>query len=134
VSLILLRVLLFLGGVFAVFSGMKSVFGGFQDAGGLVLTHEQLVQNNHIRFLGGLWTGVGVLFLLAPFNLKYFQPMLYLAFALIFAGGIARLTVMRSDVLLDPVVLASLVAELALMPALAYWLARTAPDRPQPTR
>jgi hypothetical protein len=134
-SSILLRALLFLGGIFVVSSGLKSVleplwpFASRQAAALLALSHEQLVQNNHVRFLGGIWTGLGILLLVAPFNLKYFEQMLYLVFSLIFAGGIARLTIMRSDVLLDPIVLGSLAAELVLMPLLYLWLARTLRNR-----
>ena len=134
-SLVLLRIVLFLGGVFVVFSGLKTVLGSIApfvpDAAGL--SRELLVHENHLRFLGGVWIGLGILLLVAPLRPRALQPMLYLAFALIFAGGIARLTILRTDVLLDPVVLGSLAAELVLMPVLFYWLARELRDGPRPS-
>jgi hypothetical protein len=123
-NLFLLRAVLFAGGVFVVFSGLKTVFGALAPfvADPAALPRGLLVHENHLRFLGGIWIGLGLLLLVAPFRLRELQPMLYLAFALIFAGGVARLTILRADVLLDPIVLGSLAAELVAMPVLFYWL------------
>jgi len=85
--------------------------------------HDYLVRDSHTRFLGGVWMGIGLLFLVSPIKLTVFRPMLNLAFALIFS--LARFTLPRQDVLLDPGILPSLLAELVGMPLLYLWLSRS---------
>lgn len=50
--------------------------------------------------------------------------MLRLAMALIFLGGLTRFTMLRSDILFGPEIIASLVAEVILVPILYLWLAK----------
>jgi hypothetical protein len=57
--------------------------------------------------------------------LRRFRPILNLIFALIFVGGLARFTTLRWDVVFGPDIVVSLIAELAGMPLLYFWLSRT---------
>ena len=132
ISPIALRVVLVLGGLFIVFTGINVGFGGMATLGlqgasdFFQVTSEPayLAQDSHVRFLGGLWLGVGLLFLVSVFDLPRFRPLLNLAFALIFIGGLMRFTMMRPDILFGPDIAGSLAAELVGMPLLYLWLSR----------
>jgi len=133
VSSKVLRVLLVLLGVVNVFIGINVGLGGIQTLGlqgqvkFLEITNEHmfLVQDSHIRFFGGLYFGVGLFLILAATNLRKFAPGLKLVFALIFIGGLARLSIMRPEIILGKEIIASLIAELVGMPLLFLWLSRT---------
>jgi hypothetical protein len=120
-------------GAFTMFTGLNRALGGIRTLGWqgstdfleVVSRHEFLVQDNHTRFLGGVWTGVGLLLAIAPFNLRAFRPILNFVFAIVFLGGLARFTVMSPDVVFGPDIVGSLVAELVGMPLLALWVWRT---------
>ena len=132
ISAIALRVVLVLAGAFIVFTGVNVGFGGMLTLGlqgandFFQVTSEPayLTQDSHVRFLGGLWLGVGLLFLVSVFDLPRFRPLLNLAFALIFIGGLTRFSMMRPDVLFGPDIAGSLTAELIGMPVLYLWLTR----------
>ena len=132
ISAIALRVVLVLAGAFIVFTGVNVGFGGMLTLGlqgandFFQITSEPayLTQDSHVRFLGGLWLGVGLLFLVSVFDLPRFRPLLNLAFALIFIGGLTRFSMMRPDVLFGPDIAGSLAAELIGMPVLYLWLTR----------
>ena len=127
-----LKVVLALSGAFTVFTGLNRALGGMRTLGWqgatdflqVVSEHEYLIQDNHTRFLGGVWTGVGLLLLLSPLNLRTFRPMLNLVFAVIFLGGLARFTAMRPDIVFGPEIVGSLIAELIGMPLLFLWLSK----------
>ena len=86
--------------------------------------HDYLIQDNHNRFLGGVWAAIGLMLIVAPLDLQRFRPVLNFIFALIFVGGLARFTAVRADVVFGPDIAVSLVAELVGMPLLFFWLAR----------
>lgn len=135
---IVLRGALALAGAFIVYTGVNTAFGGMQTLGlqgqkkfmEVTSQHDFLIQDNHIRFLGGIWLGIGLLFLVSTLNLKRFQPMLNVALGLIVLGGLARFTMMRADVVFDPAIVGSLVAELVLAPLLFVWLSRAVKQEP----
>ena len=83
-------------------------------------------QDSHVRFLGGLWLGVGLLFVAAAWRLRSLKAAVQAALVLIVIGGLARLSAQRFDVLLGPDILGSFVAEVALMPVLLLWSTRVA--------
>jgi hypothetical protein len=132
-----LRAALFLAGANTVFTGLNRAFGGIATLGWqgandfvqVVAEHAYLVQDNHSRFLGGVWTAIGVLLLFAPLDLKRFQPALNFIFAAIFAGGLARLTQIDTGVVFGPDIVVSLVAEIVGMPLLYLWLRSVSADR-----
>ena len=130
-----LKVVLGLSGAFTVFTGLNRAFGGIRTLGWqgttdflqVVSEHAYLIQDNHTRFLGGVWTGVGLLLMLSPLNLKAFRPSLNLVFAIIFLGGLARFTAMRPDMVFGPDIVGSLIAELVGMPLLWLWVSKAVP-------
>ena len=127
-----LRIVLALGGAFIVFTGVNVGFGGMATLGlqgpadffQVTSQPAYLVQDSHTRFLGGVWLGIGALFLVSVYDLARFRPLLNLAFALIFIGGLMRFTMPRPDILFGPDIVGSLAAELIGMPLLYVWLAR----------
>ena len=128
-----LRVALVLAGANTVFTGLNRAFGGIATLGwqgsteflSVISEHDYLIQDNHNRFLGGVWAAIGLMLIIAPLDLRRFQPVLNFIFALIFVGGLARFTGLRADVVFGPDIVVSLVAELVGMPLLFFWLAKT---------
>lgn len=128
-----LRVVLVLAGIFIAFTGVNLALGGILTLGWQGQTaffevtnrHAYLVQDSHIRFLGGLWTGIGLLFIVAVTNLQKYQSALNMAFILIFLGGLARFSQMQMDIIFGKDIVGSLAAELVGMPLLYFWLSRT---------
>jgi hypothetical protein len=131
-SSVALRVVLALAGAFIAFTGVNIAFGGIPTLGWqgesvfLQVTNERafLIQDSHVRFLGGLWLGVSALFFLASLNIAKYRTALSAALALIFLGGLARLTQMEFQVLFSPDLVGSLLAELVGVPALYVWVLR----------
>ena len=125
-----LGTVLALAGAFTSFTGLNRALGGMQTMGWqgstdflqVVAEHEFLIQDNHTRFLGGVWTGVGMLLLVSAISPKRFHSILNFVFAIIFLGGLARFTAMRPDIVFGPDIVGSLVAELILMPLLFVWV------------
>ena len=130
---IALRVVLILAGLVIIFTGVNTAFGGMLTLGWQGQTtffevtdqHSYLVQDSHIRFLGGLWMGMGLLFIFAARNLERHQNVLKFALVLIFLGGLARFSQMQLDITFGKEIVGSLVAELVGMPLLYFWLSRT---------
>lgn len=130
---IALRVVLVLAGLIIILTGLNTALGGMLTLGWQGQTvffqvtdeHSYLVQDSHVRFLGGLWLGIGLFFLLASTNVRKCRSALFLAFALIFLGGLARFSQMRLEVTFGPEIVGSLIAELVGMPVLYLWVART---------
>lgn len=130
---IALRVVLILAGLIIIFTGVNTAFGGMLTLGWQGQTtffevtdqHSYLVQDSHIRFLGGLWMGIGLLFIFAARNVERHQNVLKFALVLIFLGGLARFSQMQLDITFGKEIVGSLVAELVGMPLLYFWLSRT---------
>lgn len=130
---IALRFILILGGVFAVYSGLDQALGGLFTLGWMgqqvffeiADQHLFLVADNHHRFLGGVWTGIGLFFFLAITNLEKYQIGLYFAFSSIFIGGLARFSQMNFDIIFGPEVVGALLVEIIGMPLLFLWLLRS---------
>jgi hypothetical protein len=127
-----IRVILVIVGAFIVFVGINTGFGGIQTLGWQIppgfasITNEAvyLVQDNHTRFLAGLFGAVGLFMLLGATNLQRYQAELRLVFVIIFLGGLARFTSLQLNVIFGANVVISLVAEVILMPILFFWLPR----------
>jgi hypothetical protein len=89
--------------------------------------HLYLIRDSHTRFYGGLYVAIGVFLIVAATNTRRYRTGLYLVFGMIFAGGLARLSVLSADVILDPDLTTSLIIELIGMPLLAIWLRKVNP-------
>jgi uncharacterized protein DUF4345 len=132
---IAIRVVLVLAGASILITGINVAFGGIRTLGWqgermfFEVTNQTafLAQDSHVRFLGGLWLGVGLFFILASTNLAKYRDALSIVLALIFLGGLARLTQMHLETTLGPSILGSFIAELVGMPVLYFWLSKAAP-------
>jgi hypothetical protein len=131
VSAIGLRLVLAIVGILTLFVAVNTAFGGIATLGWqsstsfFQVTDERafLVRDSHIRYYGGVYVGIGALFLLGITNLRKYRGMLHVLFALIFVGGLARLTQMRLDITFGADILVSILVELVGMPILYFWLA-----------
>lgn len=127
-----------------VFLGLNVGLGGLRTLGwqgagvfyAVTDEHLFLIRDSHTRFYGGLYVAVGLFLLLAATNPGRFRVGLHLVFAMIFVGGLARLSVLRPDIVLNADLVTSVVIELVLMPLLSLWLVRmvrtTAPAPAEP--
>jgi hypothetical protein len=131
-NLTALKIILVLIGLFIIGSGLNIGLGGISTLGWggqkdfIEITNVRnfLIQDSHIRFVGGLWLGVGLFFLLAATNPPKYKQRLQFAFVLIFLGGILRLFQFHSEVTFGLPVVGSLIAELVGMPLMYWWTAR----------
>jgi hypothetical protein len=125
----LFRVVLALAGLAVAFTGVNVAGGGIATLGlqggteffAVTDAHEFAVHDSHVRFLGGLWLGVGLLFLVGAVRLPALLPAIRAAFVLTLVGGLARLTAGQPDIVFGPEIAPSLGAEVILMPALLAW-------------
>lgn len=129
----LLRILLAVIGIVIVLLGLNVSLGGIQTLGWqgvsdfFVVTDAEAfaVQDNHIRFIAGVWTGVGAYFVAAALMPQQLSPALKAMIVLVAFGGIARLFVLDSTLLMSQQIAPSLVAELVLFPLLGWWIHKT---------
>jgi hypothetical protein len=125
-----LRIVLVLVGAMFVYIGINVGFGGIRTLGFqgptsfLEVTNmaAYLIQDSHVRFLGGVFGAMGLFLILGATNLPKFQTGLKLVFALTFIGGLTRFSM--PGVIFGSGVLGSLLGELVLMPILYFWLTR----------
>jgi len=136
-----LRVVLVVLGAVSAFVAINVAFGGLETLGlqgptkyFQVTNHEAyLLRDSHARFYGGVYLGIAAFLIVASTNLAKHRGALNVVFALIFLGGVARLTQLEPGVTFGPTLAVSSLIELVGMPALTLWLAaatKTArPDR-----
>lgn len=79
-------------------------------------------QDSHIRFIGGLWFGVGAAFLIGGFAMRKFRPTLIILSLLIAVAGLFRLSGMDSGVIFSAAIAPSIALELIGFPLLAWWM------------
>jgi hypothetical protein len=79
-------------------------------------------QDSHIRFIGGVWFGVGAAFLIGGFAMRTFRPTLIILSAMIAIAGLFRLSGMDTGVIFSAAIAPSLAFELVGFPLLAWWL------------
>lgn len=132
----LLRPILFLTGLAIIWLGLNVGFGGIETLGWqgahnfLEVTNAQTfaVQDNHTRFIAGVWTSVGLLFIAGAFAMKQMRTVLIALVAMVFVGGLMRLTQGDLGLLTGAAIAPSLIAELFLFPLLALWIFNTTKD------
>jgi Domain of unknown function (DUF4345) len=131
-----LRVVLGFAGAAIVFLGLNVGFGGIQTLGWQGGTPDFIsindaaafgVRDNHIRFIGGVWLGVGLLMLAGAFCLAQLRTVLIALTAMIFVGGLARFSAGDTSLLLSSAILPSFVLELVLFPLLGFWIYKVVP-------
>lgn len=132
-----LRIVLMLAGAIVIYLGLDLGLGGMRTLGWqgstdfITVTDPArfAVQDNHARFVGGVWLGVGLILFSGSFTISRFRTALIAMCALVFIGGLMRIASGDIGTILGMQVLPSMLAELVLFPALAYWLSRTGPHR-----
>jgi Domain of unknown function (DUF4345) len=134
----LFRLILVIVGLVTILVGINVGFGGIQTLGWqiapdfLTVTNEAAyrVQDNHVRFLGGVFGAAGLMMLLGATNLNRFQKELRLVFILTFVGGLARFSSLAPNIIFGTNILTSSLTELLLMPVLFFWLPRILEQEP----
>jgi hypothetical protein len=128
-----LRGVLALVGAVVVFLGLNVGLGGIQTLGWqggpvpfLSVTDAAVfaVRDNHIRFIAGVWLGVGLLMLAASVAFQQLRTMVVAIAGMVFVGGLVRFSAGNVAVLTSVDVAPSLVFELAAMPLIGLWAAR----------
>lgn len=129
-STTLLRSLIAVIGIAIAFLGLDVVFGGIRTLGWMGPTDfvqvvnpaDFAVQDNHVRFLGGVFCGIGLLFVLGALAFSRMKSALMVLCALVFVGGLSRFTSPDLGTLFNMAVLPSLLAELILFPIVGFWI------------
>jgi hypothetical protein len=131
---IALRVVLVLGGAFIIATGLDFVLGGIaslfegpRDFFTVTNQHAFDVRDSHVRFIGGVWLSLGLVFVAAAAWFAALKPALLSCIVFIFIGGLARLSTQQFDLLFGPEIAPSLAAELIGMPLLFLWARLTKP-------
>lgn len=127
-----LRALLGAIGLAIIFLGLNVGLGGIQTLGWqgagdfITIVDDDLfaVRDNHVRFIGGVWLGVGLVFLASAFLFSKLKMTLLVLFGIIFVGGMARLSVLETALLSSVEIVPSLIAELVVFPLIGLWVWR----------
>jgi hypothetical protein len=126
----LLNLVVVIVGAAIIFLGLNVGLGGIKTLGWqstrdfVTITDTAMfhAQDSHIRFLGGVWFGVGTTFLIGGFALNAFRPTLVILSVVIAIAGLFRLSGMDAGVILSAAIAPSLAFELFGFPLLAWWL------------
>ena len=126
----LLNFVVMVVGVVIIFLGMNIGLGGIKTLGWqssrdfISITDPATfhAQDNHIRFIGGVWFGVGVAFLIGAFAMRTFRSTLIILSVMISIAGLFRLTSMDAGIIFSTAIAPSFVFELVGFPLLAWWL------------
>lgn len=127
-----LRALLGLIGLVIIFLGLNVGFGGIQTLGwqgagefiSIIDPALYEIRDNHVRFIGGVWLGVGLVFLASAFFLSQLKMTVLVMLGVIFLGGVARLSAMDAALLMSAEIVPSLIAELVVFPLIGVWVWR----------
>ncbi len=125
-----LRVILFITGAIVVWLGLNVGLGGFETLGwqgaqGFFTVSDSdtfAVQDNHIRFIAGVWLSVGLLLIAGSVALHHLRSVLISLTGMVFIGGLMRFTSADSALLSSSSIAPSLVAELIAFPLLGFWI------------
>lgn len=127
----IVKVLLGLTGLVALATGANVGFGGIATLGlegsrdffQITDPASFAVYDSHVRYLGGLWFGMGLLFIAATVWLDRLRQAVLAALAFMVVGGLSRLSAPDLGVLADPLVGVPFAAEMILIPLL-FWRVR----------
>ena len=126
----LLNLVVVIAGAAIIFLGLNIGLGGiktlgWQTTGDFISITDAAtfnVQDSHIRFIGGVWFGIGATFVIGGFAMDTFRPTLTILSAMIAIAGLFRLSGVDSDVIFSAAIAPSLVLELFGFPLLAWGL------------
>lgn len=126
IILVLIGATIMLMGVNVGAGGMRTL--GWQISPDFIAIKDAVtfgIQDNHIRFIGGVWFGVGLAFLIGGIVLERMRPTLISLCAIIAVAGLFRLSAMDMDVIFSADIAPSLALELIAFPLLGYWLSKS---------
>lgn len=131
-QIIVLRTILMIIGAVIVVLGLNIGLGGiktlgWQTARDFVAITDSVTfgtQDNHIRFIGGVWFGVGVVFFAGGIALQSLRPTLIVLAILIAVAGLFRLSALDVAVFTSMAIAPSLALEVVGFPLLAWWLSK----------
>jgi hypothetical protein len=126
-----LRGVLIVLGAISAFVAINVAFGGLETLGlqgptkyFQVTDHDAyLLRDSHAHFYGGVYLGIAIFLIAASTNLHKYRTTLNIVFALIFLGGVSRLTQLEPGVTFGNDLAVSSLIELVGMPAMTLWLA-----------
>ncbi|WP_108861509.1 DUF4345 family protein [Ruegeria sp. Alg231-54] len=126
----LLNLVVVIVGAAIIFLGLNIGLGGIKTLGWqttrdfISITDAATfhVQDSHIRFIGGIWFGVGATFVIGGFAMRTFRPTLIILSAMIAIAGLFRLSGLDSGVIFSAAIAPSLMLELFGFPLLAWRL------------
>ena len=118
-------------GAISAFVAVNVAFGGLDTLGWQgptnyfqVTDHDAyLLRDSHAHFYGGVYLGIAIFLIAASTNLRKYRSGLNVVFAVLFLGGVARLTQLAPGVTFGKDLAVSSLIELVGMPAMALWLA-----------
>ena len=127
----LILVLILTGIVIAVL-GLNIGLGGIRTLGWQGPTDFIIIadvesfwlQDSHVRFIGGVWFGVGAVFVLGGVWLKRFDVTLITFCGMIALAGLFRLSTQETSIVFSASIAPSLIAELLGAPLLGWWILR----------
>lgn len=130
---IALRLVLALGGAYVVFAGLDFALGGIISVGWIEPPLSSSIadvagfhiRDSHVRFIGGLYVGVGLVILASAIWFQALRVTLLAFTIMFFVGGLARFSANMPEVLFGPRVIGGLALELIAMPILFYWVWNT---------
>ncbi len=122
-SLIGLKIVLVLVGLYSLYISIDFGVGGFETLGWQGVPPQLAdpnnlrynVQDSHFRFLAGVFGTLGVCILLAVRDLVKYRLVLQTIFSAFIVGGLLRLSANNFDVLFISELLLALIAEIGLM-------------------
>lgn len=126
------RTLLILIGAVSAFVSINVAFGGLHTLGwqgatdyfAVVDRPGFLIRDSHARFFGAVFGVLGIFLLVAATNPQRFRGGLLLAFAMMFAGGLARFTQGEPGVMFGSDIALSSIVELVVAPVMFVWALR----------
>ena len=129
-QIIVLRTILMIIGAVIVVLGLNIGLGGIKTLGWQTVRDFVAItdsvtfgtQDNHIRFIGGVWFGVGVVFFAGGIALQSLRPTLIVLAVLIAVAGLFRLSALDAAVFTSMAIAPSLALEVVGFPLLALWL------------
>ena len=129
-SIKLLNSVVAIVGAAIIFLGLNVGLGGIQTLGwqgtrDFISISDAAafhVQDSHIRFIGGVWFGVGAAFLIGGFAMEKFRPTLIVLAAMIAIAGLFRLSELESGVIFSAAIAPSFAFEVIGFPLLAWWM------------
>ncbi|MEQ1785566.1 MAG: DUF4345 domain-containing protein [Acidimicrobiales bacterium] len=127
-----LRLVLIVLGALSAFVAINVAFGGLETLGLQGPTDyvrvtdpaAYAIRDSHARYYGGVYLALGLFLVYASRDLPRFRATLQVVFAMIFAGGLARLSQGDLGVTFGSDLAVSTLIELVGIPALAVWVHR----------